>query len=507
MGAIATSESNFSSGIEGLTNEKSFSHPDQSILPVEIYIERLNKNIQDFSDTIYISSDIFPQESIENTTLDELPEWFSSVRFTEKTPKKVNIPYWGLVDIPPTSELGDLDKKDFTSKEVLGRLFLAESILNTQVFEDNEMKFKELIGDVFPGLEPGMKEITKYLDLAVSNPKRFEQRFGSKENNGESLGRLLVKNSSKLAATSSLAIAMVLLSGCNTSPVEADPVPIVQTLEEDNEEPEVSPTFTATPTQAPTNTPTATEEPATPTTTPTETQEPTPIVEGNIEDLTENMEEGDIVWTMFELQKIVNAYDESSSITFSDYIAEAKKGISSDGNYENVYRALEKLEDLGEMNTMSLIYTLKEVYPELHLLDIPEGYSSLIDAFPQEMRDKINEYIENLKQGEGQHAFVNLFDGVSFISADFNYEAGNSFGGAITMDGPPSYDEFSEFWPTVIMISHFQKNNTTYPVGVMINDEGEFVIIVLSNDVALEIFPGDYEITLVSDAVLIENGS
>jgi hypothetical protein len=271
MGAIATSESNFSSGIEGLTNEKSFSHPDQSILPVEIYIERLNKNIQDFSDTIYISSDIFPQESIENTTLDELPEWFSSVRFTEKTPKKVNIPYWGLVDIPPTSELGDLDKKDFTSKEVLGRLFLAESILNTQVFEDNEMKFKELIGDVFPGLEPGMKEITKYLDLAVSNPKRFEQRFGSKESNGESLGRLLVKNSSKLAATSSLAIAMVLLSGCNTSPVEADPVPIVQTLEEDNEEPEVSPTFTATPTQAPTTTPTQEPSP-----TPTITQEPTP---------------------------------------------------------------------------------------------------------------------------------------------------------------------------------------------------------------------------------------
>ncbi|MDD3475195.1 MAG: hypothetical protein PHP08_04885, partial [Candidatus Dojkabacteria bacterium] len=56
----------------------------------------------------------------------------------------------------------------------------------------------------------------------------------------------------------------------------------------------------------------------TPTEAPTPTATLPPLIEGgDVEDITENMEEGDVLWSVFELQKIVNGYNSGSSGTFS----------------------------------------------------------------------------------------------------------------------------------------------------------------------------------------------
>jgi len=112
----------------------------------------------------------------------------------------------------------------------------------------------------------------------------------------------------------------------------------------------------ANPTPIPTVTQVFTPEP---TPTQTETPEPAVIVDGGtIEDIERNMEEGDIIWSMVELQKIVNSFDKSSGQEFSQYIAEVRQAIPSDEleygeNYWGLDRVLGKLENLGEMNTMT----------------------------------------------------------------------------------------------------------------------------------------------------------
>jgi len=257
-------------------------------------------------------------------------------------------------------------------------------------------------------------------------------------------------------------------------------------------EPTLTPTSSATPTE---------------TATPTPTLEPTPIVEGNIKDLTENMEEGDIIWSMFELQKIVNAYDPDSGVSFSEYIAQAKESISNEGNYERVYKILEKLEELGVLNSMSLIYALKDTYPEILFLDIPEGFDRLIDAIPENIIEQIIEYGKNLENGINTGVVPLLvYDGrvVLRTNININLESGGLYNGTIFMDGLNYEEGFPDFITTVIVLQQIEKDGIIFPAGVMLDQYSKIRLVVLSNDQDSKTFSGSYKIFMISTDALYE---
>ena len=260
--------SNLKFGSQSLTQDKTEeANPDSCELPVREYLERLSNSLDDFSNRMSINPEVWERGTIDSKdSWEKLNDWFTAIDFKEQ-PKDVNVPYWGRVDMPTLEELGDLENKDFTTKDVISRLFFVSSVLNVDVeYQDKEnqyseesMKFGELIADVYPGLESGMRDIQEQLELAVTDPKKFERLFGPKDNKGRSLRELFLSRSKEITATSAVAL-MILLSGCATPSEQADHTPIVQTLEQDEEEATPTPSLTPTQTQTatPTQTPTAT---------------------------------------------------------------------------------------------------------------------------------------------------------------------------------------------------------------------------------------------------------
>jgi len=63
---------------------------------------------------------------------------------------------------------------------------------------------------------------------------------------------------------------------------------------------------------------------------------------------------------------------------------------------------------------------------------------------------------------------------------------------------------FPDFIKTLVFIDDLEKNATTYPIGVMVNEERELVLVVLSNAEASKMFPGSYEILLIPNEVFIQ---
>jgi hypothetical protein len=217
------------------------------------------------------------------------------------------------------------------------------------------------------------------------------------------------------------------------------------------------------------------------------------------------MEEGDIIWSMFELQRIVNGYDQGSGISFSDYIAEAKGNISSEGSYERVYRILEKFEELGELNSMSLIYALKEAYPEIYFPDMPEGFSSLADALPENLKNFLIEYGKKIEAGKYVELEYSLvYDGMAVVRPETNYERGFFHNGTIFVDGNNYEEGFPEFINTIILIKQIEKDGIIYPVGVMIDENGQLKLVFLSNETGPNILSGSYQIYIVSNDALLE---
>jgi len=252
-----------------------------------------------------------------------------------------------------------------------------------------------------------------------------------------------------------------------------------------------------------------------PTPVPTEASEPVVIVQGGtIEDIERNMEEGDLIWSMVELQKIVNSYDKSSGQEFSEYIAEVRQAIPSDeleygGNYWGLDRVLGKLEDLGEMSTMSLIYALKGSFPGLILPNFPEGYDSLeglMEDFPSDLKQKISEYAGKSEKGiDMENVFFyglylednSEYGSVAVLSQSVKYES--LYKGYIVVDGHNYEEDSADFVNTIVTFGKVGKSGTEYPVVVMVDEEQQIRLIILSNEEANKIFTESYQIILVAE--------
>jgi hypothetical protein len=272
------------SDFEGSPFNPNSSPPHSPELPVDMYLERLSNTIAGFSKTMSINPDVWEKGTIDSKdSWEKLNDWFTAIEFKDQ-PMDVNVPYWGRVDIPTLEELRDLEKTDFTTKDVISRLFFVSSVLNIDIeYEDKQndyseesVKFGDLIAEVYPGLETSMRDIQEQLELAITDPEQFEKLFGSKENKGRSLRELFLARSKEITATSAVAL-MILLSGCTTPSEQDNRTPIVQILEEEEKEASPTtplPTQTNTPTQTPTSTPTLAP---TATNTPEPTQTPTVI--------------------------------------------------------------------------------------------------------------------------------------------------------------------------------------------------------------------------------------
>jgi len=264
------------SDFEGNPSNTASSSPHSSELPVEMYLERLSNSLDGFSGTMSINPDVWEKGTIDSKdSWEKLSDWFTAIEFKDQ-PEDVNIPYWGRVDIPTLEELGDLEKTDFTTKDVISRLFFVSSVLNIDIeyqdkqngYSEKSMKFEDLITEVYPGLETSMRDIQEQLKLAITDPKKFERLFGPKDNKGRTLRELFLSRSKEITATSTVAL-MFLLSSCNSPSAQADPIPIIETIEQ---EASPTPTPSLTPTQTQTATPTQTS-----TKTPTPTNTPTRI--------------------------------------------------------------------------------------------------------------------------------------------------------------------------------------------------------------------------------------
>lgn len=365
--------------------------------------------------------------------------------------------------------------------------------------------------DPYRGGECGMKDSRKELELAFTDPGRFRRMYTQKDSSPKETltKRAFIRKGALITTAFLLVLVSGAIAGCSSRPDQAvNPVLLESisspTLNNDivNKDPSIVITedYTSTPEKSPTST-------STPAETPTPTATLPPLIEGgDIEDIIENIEDGDVLWSIFELQKIVNGYSRGSSGTFSDYIGEVRKSLPEEDRYDGLSKVLGKLEKFDQMNTMSLIYSLKDSFPDLIFMDIPEGCDSLIEALPEDLREKMVEFGDSIKKGTNQSYFVErIYDGRALVAAKSNYELGSTYPGLIIMDGIESVDAPAKLMPAILIVGQIEKNGIVYPVGLMINEQKRLFFIILSDEKASEIFRSKYGITLVSNSVLSDH--
>jgi hypothetical protein len=479
-------------------------------LPVESYLDRFDVILKDFSSN-ELSFDVGALQRGPNNddSWSEIEHYVSCIRIPGEQSKSIHLPYWGNVELPDPEEVAaNPDPEKFTPEEVLGRLFLVNAALgvNFDYYNKDSSKVEsttlgKLIGDIYPGLEGGIKDIKKELELAFRNPDRFKKKYTQDSSSKETLTRKAFIRKGALLSTAVLFVLIAdTVASCSSDPVPADPVPIDRTsIPTLNNDPNIVVTedYTSTPESTPTPTSIPTEAP-----TPTATLPPL-IEGGDIENITENMEEGDLLWSILELQEIVNGYNRSSSRSFSEYINEVRESLPDEDKYDGLSKVLIKLEEFDQMSTMSLIYSLKDSFPELSIIDIPEGFDSIIEALPEDLREKMVEFGDNVKKGTNQsHLFQRIYDGRAIIAPAFQYELGDIYPGIIIMDGIESVDAPPKLTSVIIVVGQIEKNGVVYSVGLMLNEQKRLVISILSDEKASEIFRNNYEIILVSDFVL-----
>jgi hypothetical protein len=143
--------------------------------------------------------------------------------------------------------------------------------------------------------------------------------------------------------------------------------------------------LTTTPTETPT---------ATPTSTPTETQAPTPTVDPAFTDeillFEQNMQPGDVVWSMLKIEEIVNAYDSNGNLSFQEYISKAQENIEGVPNYGRVNAALEEMQNVEKLTSLKLAEILKNNFSELDVIDLPEWPNENIDLVPEFYREQLD---------------------------------------------------------------------------------------------------------------------
>jgi hypothetical protein len=251
-------------------------------LPIDSYIERLNSKLEEFSSTMYVDTEALTNEPEGGESWDKIEHYLKCIRISEEQPKSITLPYWGSVRLPTPEELAEPDTEEYTPEDVLGRLFVVNAALNVEFNYYNKETFKEevmtlgqLISEVYPGLQGGVKEIRKELEFAFRNPEGFKKKFSEKERLvGGLTRRAFIKKGVEATAASLFILTSMTLASCSGKQVQTEPTPIVETYTPvvPIETEEATPTPTET--QEPTPTPTETQE-LSPTPTQTETPEPT----------------------------------------------------------------------------------------------------------------------------------------------------------------------------------------------------------------------------------------
>jgi hypothetical protein len=251
-------------------------------LPIDSYIERLNSELKEFSSTMYVDTEALTNEPEGGESWDKIEHYLKCIRISEEQPKSIYLPYWGSVRLPTPEELAEPDTEEYTPEDVLGRLFVVNAALNVEFNYYNKETFKEevmtlgqLISEVYPGLQGGVKEIRKELEFAFRNPEGFKKKFSEKERLvGGLTRRAFIKKGVEATAASLFILTSMTLASCSGKQVQTEPTPIVETYTPvvPIETEEATPTPTET--QEPTPTPTETQE-LSPTPTQTETPEPT----------------------------------------------------------------------------------------------------------------------------------------------------------------------------------------------------------------------------------------
>jgi hypothetical protein len=481
-------------------------------IPVESYIERLNSKLKEFSSTMSVDTEALTNEP-KGGSWEEVEQYLNCIEISEKQPESITLPYWGSVQLPSPEELAEPNTEEYTPEDVLGRLFVVNAALNVEFDYYNEDTSKEesmtlgqLIGDVYPGLEEGVKEIRKELEFAFRNPEGFKKKYSEKERNiGGLTRRAFIKKGVEVTAASLFVLTSMTLASCSSKQLQTEPARVVGTY---------TPTATKTE-EEPTSTPAETQEPS-PTPTQTETPEPTAIVDGGtIEDIEKNMDEGDLIWSMVELQRMVNSYDKSSGQEFSEYIVEVRQTIPREeleygGNYWALDKVLGKLENSGEINTMSLIYALKDSFPGLIFLDIPEGcdsIGSLLETLPEDVKQGIIDYGRKSEEGINMEpvAYYGLYDnGRAILAQSYIIDSTIFPKGEIKVDGHNYGNGFPDSVNTLIVIEELEKDGKIYPLGVMVDEDQRIRLIILSNEEGDKIFTGSYQILLLSDTAVTQ---
>lgn len=375
----------------------------------------------------------------------------------------------------------------------------------------------DLVSDVYPAFDKYREDINEALKLAFLDKERFIEKYIENDTVRERFNRFVYDLRNKvphLSYKTAVALSSMVLMVAACSPIiSSTPEGTVsggseipgETIVLETEE-ETSPTPIVTETSTPTPFPT-----------PIETEAPDPtaiIIGGTMEDIERNMKEGDLIWSMVELQKIVNSFDKTSGQEFSEYIAEVRQAIPSDElsygeNYWGLDRVLEKLENSGEISTMSLIYALKDSFPTLLLPSIPEGYNSLnelLEAWPEDFKQEIIEYREKSEEGIDIEPAIHygLYgEGTSDDSRGILIQHNGPVAdlivrGEIKIDGYDPEDGFPDFINAVIVIEELEKDGTLYPLCVMVDEEQQVRLIILSKEEENKIFTGSYRIFLVS---------
>jgi hypothetical protein len=171
---------------------------------------------------------------------------------------------------------------------------------------------------------------------------------------------------------------------------------------------------------------------------------------------------------------------------------------------------------------MSLIYSLEDSFPSLIIPNIPEGYDSVKDLLEDLPEDFKQEIVDYAKRSEKEISMERVFfyglypedkgvygsRGILLQSEDYKNQDVVTIRGWIRIDGYNYYENgFPDFINTVVSVGTVEKDGTAYSMGVMVDDEPQIRLVILSSEGASKIFTGSYQIGIVPDRALFQRGS
>jgi hypothetical protein len=137
------------------------------------------------------------------------------------------------VKLPSAEELAEPNTENYTPEDVLGRLFVVNAALGVEFEYYNKdssrvesMTLAQLISDVYPGLEGGIKDIRKELEFAFREPEKFKKEFSDKERSsvGGLTKKAFMRKGIEVTAASLFILTSMTLASCYSSEhVQIDP--------------------------------------------------------------------------------------------------------------------------------------------------------------------------------------------------------------------------------------------------------------------------------------------